>query len=59
MQKTHEKNISIAIGPEGGWIDYEVEQFTKAGFSAATIGERILRVDTAVPAIISQIASYL
>ena len=53
------KQVTIAIGPEGGWIDYEIEQFIKAGFSLVTIGERILRVDTAVPAILSQIASFI
>ena len=50
-----EKKIDVAIGPEGGWIDYEVEQFKKIGFAPFTMGERILRVDTAVPAILSQL----
>jgi len=45
----------LAIGPEGGWIDYEVEQFHAAGFQRFSLGPRILRVDTAVPAIIAQI----
>nr|MBF0222576.1 16S rRNA (uracil(1498)-N(3))-methyltransferase [Desulfobulbaceae bacterium] len=50
-----EQRIDIAIGPEGGWIDYEVEQFTNLGFIPFTMGARILRVDTAVPAILSQL----
>lgn len=50
-----EKRIDIAIGPEGGWIDYEVEQFITVGFTPFTMGNRILRVDTAVPAILSQL----
>jgi RsmE family RNA methyltransferase len=45
----------LAIGPEGGWIDYEVIQFQEAGFQTFSLGPRILRVDTAVPAIIAQI----
>lgn len=49
------KRITVAIGPEGGWIDYEVEQFVSIGFTPFTLGERILRVDTAVPAILCQL----
>lgn len=45
----------LAIGPEGGWIDYEVVKFQEAGFQAFSLGPRILRVDTAVPAIIAQV----
>lgn len=50
-----ERRIVLAIGPEGGWIDYEVEKFKEQGFSAFSLGPRILRVDTAVAAIFSQI----
>ena len=49
----------VAIGPEGGWLDYEVTRFQEAGFLPFSLGPRILRVDTAVPAIISQIALLL
>jgi RsmE family RNA methyltransferase len=48
--------IVLAIGPEGGWLDYEMEKFREQGFSAFSLGPRILRVDTAVPAILSQIS---
>jgi len=51
--------IALAIGPEGGWVDYEVEQFKKKGFSSCTIGERILKVDTAVIALHSRISALL
>lgn len=47
--------ILLAIGPEGGWIDYEVARFQEAGFQPFCLGPRILRVDTAVPAIIAQV----
>lgn len=46
----------LAIGPEGGWIDYELSLFHDARFLPFSLGPRILRVDTAVPAIIAQIA---
>jgi len=49
----------LAIGPEGGWVDFEIRQFQDQGFSCFTIGQRILRVDTAVPAILAQLNHQL
>lgn len=49
----------VAIGPEGGWVDYEVEKFREQGFHSCTIGERILKVDTAVVALHSRISALL
>ncbi len=51
----HGQKVTIAIGPEGGWIDYEVEQFIRQGFHPFSMGPRILHVDTAVISLISQI----
>jgi RsmE family RNA methyltransferase len=48
---TRPERILLAIGPEGGWIDYEIERFAACGFSPFSLGERILKVDTAVVAI--------
>jgi 16S rRNA (uracil1498-N3)-methyltransferase len=49
--------VVLAIGPEGGWVDYEVEKFQEQQFSCCTIGDRILKVDTAVIALHSQITA--
>lgn len=38
----------FAIGPEGGFLEQEVARFTTAGFTPITLGERILKVETAV-----------
>lgn len=46
----------ICIGPEGGFIPYEVEKLTEAGCEQVHLGPRILRVETAVSAIISRLA---
>ena len=41
----------LAIGPEGGWIDFELKRFQEEGFQGMGLGPRILRVDTAVIAL--------
>ncbi len=44
---------TILIGPEGGWTADELEQADAAGFHAISLGERILRTETAALAILS------
>lgn len=38
----------IAIGPEGGWVPFELELLRAHGFAAFTLGPRTLRVEVAV-----------
>ncbi|QFZ93153.2 16S rRNA (uracil(1498)-N(3))-methyltransferase [Synechococcus elongatus] len=40
-------NLAIAIGPEGGWSDAEIEQAIAAGWSPVSLGTSILRAVTA------------
>ncbi len=55
----HSKKVLIAIGPEGGWVDFEVEKFQALGFSGFHLGRRILKVDTAVINIHGRVMSEL
>ena len=48
------QEITLAIGPEGGFIAQEIESFERAGFTAVSMGPRILRVETAVAALIAR-----
>jgi len=50
-----EQPITLAIGPEGGWIPYEIELLRKSGLQPVQLGERILRVETAVTALLSRL----
>ncbi|HEY6139615.1 MAG TPA: 16S rRNA (uracil(1498)-N(3))-methyltransferase [Thermoanaerobaculia bacterium] len=49
--------VTLAIGPEGGFIDEEIASLERAGFEAVTIGERILRVETAVAWAVATLSS--
>ena len=42
-----ELSIAIAVGPEGGWTDGEVERAIEFGFEPVSLGSRILRAVTA------------
>lgn len=46
---------AVCIGPEGGMTDFELEMLLRQGFQAVEIGERILRTEIAVPAIIGRL----
>ena len=47
--------LFIAIGPEGGWVPFEIEIFKKNGFQKFNLGPWTLRVEHAVTAVLAQI----
>ncbi len=47
--------VTLAIGPEGGFITQEVESLQRIGFAPVSLGARILRVETAVAALIARL----
>jgi RsmE family RNA methyltransferase len=39
----------VAIGPEGGWVPFELDLLAAHGFASFTLGSRVLRTETLVP----------
>ena len=52
LQSAEYKNVSIFIGPEGGFDLKEVETAINAGVKTVTLGKRILRTETAASAVL-------
>lgn len=51
--------VTLAVGPEGGFTDYEIEKIVAAGLAPVHLGNRPLRVETAVPALIGRLRRCL
>jgi RsmE family RNA methyltransferase len=48
-----QNRIVVAVGPEGGWTDFELDLFRARGFGAWDLGWRTLRTDTACVALLT------
>lgn len=42
------RRVALAVGPEGGWVPFEIELLAARGFEPFTLGPRTLRVEVAV-----------
>ena len=47
------EKVVLAVGPEGGFNDFEEQKLRERGFSGVTLGRRILRSEFAVNALLS------
>lgn len=55
LQPEHGQAMVLAVGPEGGFIPYEVDKLIQAGCAPLSLGPRILRVETALPTLIGKL----
>ncbi len=53
------ERVLLAVGPEGGWTDYERDKLQTRGFELFDMGARILRTDTACIAAMSLIGQQV
>ncbi len=56
---TANKKVALAVGPEGGWTEEELKSFQQAGWLSASLGDTILRAETAAIAATAIVASAL
>jgi len=56
---TNNQQLSLAIGPEGGWTPEEMALFTQHAWTHVTLGPRILRAETAAIAAIAIASAHL
>ena len=47
--------MTLAVGPEGGFIAEEIASLERVGFQAVSFGPRILRVETAIAALVGRL----
>jgi 16S rRNA U1498 N3-methylase RsmE len=59
-KKKKKKKILVAIGPEGGWTAEEISNYrNRMNFRCVSLGERVLRTDTAVAVVLGTIHQLL
>jgi 16S rRNA (uracil1498-N3)-methyltransferase len=51
--------VALALGPEGGWTDLELNWFSESGWMRATLGPTVLRAETAAIAALAIVLSEL
>jgi 16S rRNA (uracil1498-N3)-methyltransferase len=51
--------VTLAVGPEGGWAEGELQSFQQAGWISASLGNTILRAETAAMAATAIVVSAL
>jgi 16S rRNA (uracil1498-N3)-methyltransferase len=52
-ERTSSQEIGILLGPEGGWTDTERTKVTESGWQRCSLGEMVLRAETAAIAALS------
>jgi 16S rRNA (uracil1498-N3)-methyltransferase len=53
------QEVALAVGPERGWSERELNLFKKQGWTFASLGNRVLRTETACSASVALLLSLL
>jgi len=59
LQSGENDDVVLAVGPEGGWSNEELGAFRDAGWKSASLGNSILRAETAAMAAMAIVAAEL
>jgi len=59
LQSGENDDVVLAVGPEGGWSNEELGAFRDAGWKSASLGNSILRAETAAIAAMAIVAAEL
>lgn len=52
-------DMTLAVGSEGGWTNQELNFLREQGFRALMFGQRIMRTETAAPALLAAIQAVV
>ena len=53
-----QQGCTMIIGPEGGFIPYEIDLLIKNGCQAVSLGNRIIRTETVIPYVLGRLFSH-
>ncbi len=59
LRPDNSKEIVLALGPEGGWLDYEIESLTDRGFVPVCFSSRVFTTDVAIVALTAAVSAKL
>ena len=59
LESSPASSVAFAVGPEGGWTEDELRTFAEAGWASASLGDTILRAETAAIAAMAIIRSIV
>jgi 16S rRNA (uracil1498-N3)-methyltransferase len=59
LKNSLDGGVVLALGPEGGWTEDELRSFQQSGWISASLGNTILRAETAAIAATAVVASAL
>ena len=50
-----EEPVTLFVGPEGGFVGYEIERLRGIGFEPVSLGTRVLRVEPVIPMLVGRL----